>query len=135
MHKASQRSGAYGRLIVLMGHYRLSYRHDCGRAAVGALVVLSVLALAACGDDRGPTSQASAAEIVTGFVTDVEAGSIVELDSLEVEDAEGVVWHFVARGFKGLTPSHLRDHMVQGLPVSVTYHKENGTLVIEEIAD
>ena len=65
----------------------------------------------------------------------MEAQSLAELVSVDVEDAQGVMWHFVAGGFKGFTPSHLREHMVQGAPVSVRYRKENGTLVIEEITD
>ena len=120
-----------------MGDYRLSYRRDCSRVTAGTLVVLGalVLGLMACAGGREPVSEAPAAETVSGFVTAVEAKSIAELASVDVEDAQGVMWHFVARGFKGFTPSHLKEHMVQGLSVSVTYHKENGTLVIEEITD
>ena len=124
--------------MVLTGRYRVL--HECAgssRIATAALVLVVALALGltACGADSGRASQISAAETIRGFIVEVEAKSIVELGSLDVEDPEGVTWHFVGRDFKGVSPSHLREHMVQGLPVSVTFHRENGTLVIEEVTD
>ena len=81
----------------------------------------------ACGEEK--------TGVVRGVVTGVEAMSLLELRSLDVEDEDGDTWHFEARGFKGYTPSHLREHMVQGLRVAVVYHKEKGAMVIDEITD
>ena len=76
-------------------------------------------------------------EDVRGLVVQVEARSLLELEFLTVEDANGTRWTFVARGQipSDLTPSHLRDHMLQGLPVTVTFYRENGTLVLRDLAD
>ena len=120
-----------------MDHYRLLQKRARGRTAAVKLVILgaSVLGLMACASDREPVAEAPAVKTVSGFIIAVEAKSIAELVSLDVEDAQRVMWHFVARDFKGFTPSHLRDHMVQGAPVSVRYHEENSTFIIEEITD
>ena len=56
----------------------------------------------------------------------------------EVTDDEGVSLEFHAAGrrFTDFTPSHVREHMLQGLGVIVTYHRaDDGTLYIVTIRD
>ena len=73
--------------------------------------------------------------MVTGHVVDVSARSLLEIDVLTIEDDEGKEWRFSGRGYRGVTPSHLRQHMVQVFQVVVTYREEGDGLVIEEIRD
>ncbi len=72
-----------------------------------------------------------------GYVIGVESRTLLELDSVSVRTEEGETIQLNARGklFPGFSPSHLREHMVQGLPVTVTYHRENGDLVLDDVRD
>ncbi len=106
------------------------------------VVLMAALALlvAACGEASGgpphsPESQQGGT--VRGSIVDVSAQSLLELDSLTIEDASRTRWTLEARGkaFDGFTPSHLREHMLLGLPVTVKYHREGEALVIDEITD
>lgn len=72
---------------------------------------------------------------MTGHVVDVSAKSLLEIDVLTVADDEGTEWRFSGRGYRGVTPSHLRQHMVQVFQVVVTYREEGDELIIEEIRD
>lgn len=98
-------------------------------AAVLAVAVLAMFAAAAC------ETPGSAEATVTGLVIDVSAKSLLEIDVLTIEDDEGTEWRFSGRGYRGVTPSHLRQHMVQVFRVAVTYREEGEELVIEEIRD
>ena len=86
-----------------------------------------VLAMAACGGEELKT--------VRGAVVDVQESVPFQLGSVDVQDENGTVWHFEARGFEGVSPPHLREHMVQGLRVSVTYREDGGALVVVTITD
>ena len=95
---------------------------------------LLIAAAFACGSEE-PTNSPAPAEEVKGVVLEVESRSILELASLKVQDDVGGTWHFVARGFQGFTPSHLREHMVLGAPVTVVFRRDGDQLVIVEITD
>ncbi len=99
------------------------------RAAVLAVVVLALFNTGAC-DTTG-----SAEDTVTGHVIDVRARSLLEIDALTIEDDEGAEWKFSGRGYRGVSPSHLRQHMIQGFQVVVTYRDEGESLIIREIRD
>ena len=88
---------------------------------------------AACGSDEAPSPNAT--ETVRGVVVEVEAASLLELESLIVLDDAGKEWTFVARGYRGFTPSHLNEHRVLGDSIAVNFHRENATLVIDDITD
>ena len=71
-----------------------------------------------------------------GWVTDVQARSIDEVASLTVrEEGTEKVWTFQAEGPIGFTPSHLREHMLQGQPVTVHYQERQGRLVAVLVTD
>ena len=90
-------------------------------------VFAAALTLLACGSESLE---------VRGTILEVDSASIVDLRSLDVQDGSGAKWHFEARRrFVEFTPSHLRQHMVQGLSVTVLYHVEDDTLVIDDITD
>ena len=106
------------------------------------LITLVFLVVSACGSGEirvegdFPSKFGSVdVDIVRGVVIGVDSASISELRTLDVEDRMGEKWHFVAVNYMGFTPSHLREHMLSGLPISVTYHEEGGDFVIDEIVD
>ena len=105
-------------------------------ALLGFLAVLLTAADCGGGDD---TDEAPLQ--VRGVVTDVKARSLLELESLRVVDEQNTVWDFqpgpggVTGGGHDYTPSHLRQHMVQGVPVVVTYTKKDGVLTIVSISE
>ena len=98
-------------------------------SAVLAVAALALLASTGCETPR------SDGATITGIVTDVSARSLLEIDVLKIEDGEGREWRFSGRGYRGVTPSHLRQHMVQVFRVVVTYREEGEELVIQEIRD
>ena len=107
-------------------------------ALLGFLAVL--LTAADCGGD-GKSETAEAAFQVRGVVTDVQARSLLELESLRVVDEQNIVWEFRPgpQGVTGTghdyTPSHLRQHMVQGVPIIVKYTERDGVLTIVSISE
>ena len=58
---------------------------------------------------------------VRGVVTDVAAASITKVQHFDVRSAEGQVVRFRVEGEVGMTPGHVREHMVRGEPVTVTF--------------
>ena len=81
-------------------------------------------------DDDGPQ------ESVRGVVVRVEARSLTELEFLDVRDDTGFVWRFrPGIYYRGFTPSHLREHMVQGLPVTVVFRWSDDTPLMEDVLD
>ena len=110
----------------------MSTRPTAIRTITVLVIAVIAISLSACGDGSGDTPEGSQ---VRGALIDVDSASLSKLTSIDLRDEAGKDWHFVANGYSGFTPSHLRDHMVQALPVTVTYHEENGNLVIDEITD
>ena len=104
------------------------------RFILGLVLIATVPGVAGCGGDA---ADVASPQSVRGLIRDVEARSLLELESLTVEGQRGRVWRFEARGEKlpELTPSHLREHMVLGQPVTVTFHQEDGVLVLDAITD
>ena len=100
-----------------------------GRRAAILVVALTLFSAIAC-----ETPQ-SAGATVTGLVVDVSAKSLLDIDTLTIEDEEGREWSFTGRSYRGFTPSHLRQHMVEASQVAVTYLEEGDELIIQEIRD
>ncbi len=99
-----------------------------------ALGLPFLLLLATCGGQAAPAEESL--QSVRGAVTEVEAGTIIDLTSLTVVDGEGRTWSFRAKGFVEMTPSHLRQHALLGDPVTVYYRvTDNGTLVAVRVED
>ena len=105
---------------------------------LGVLVVL--LITAGCGSEVEESGGNPTLE-VRGLVTDVEARSLLELELLRVTDEQNTEWEFRPGrdGVTGVghdyTPSHLRQHMVQGVPIIVTYRENDGVLTIISISE
>lgn len=100
------------------------------------LLILVALSLAALGSACSGSWNGDGE--VAGVVTEV-TGDLSGIESFVVLDAEGESFKFQPRiGLlvMGAPPSHLRDHVVSGEPVRVTYHENSaGELVADEVED
>ena len=74
---------------------------------------------------------------VRGLIVDVVADSLLVAETITVEDEDQVRWtiHGGGKRFDGFPPSHLREHMVQGLPVTVWFEERDGMLFMKDISD
>jgi hypothetical protein len=84
----------------------------------------------------------SSLETVEGYVTSVEGRSITEIRSFTLQRSDEGAIHFTVKpGIFDLstgiavTPSHLRDHMLLGQPVSVRYYEYDDVLIAISIED
>ena len=102
-------------------------------------IVLTLLAPATLMCAEGTRSDDSRVQedTIHGLIRDVQVRSLLELESLTVEDEDGGLWVFEAWGKRltGFTPSHLREHMVLGDQVTVTFHREDGILIVDDLSD
>ncbi len=99
-----------------------------GRRRLAALALLAALLLLGC--NREPANQ-----VVRGLVVNVQVASFSQIGAFELRSDDGQVLTFAVEGNPGITPSHLREHMVLAQPVIVTYHRSNGDLVATQIDD
>jgi hypothetical protein len=94
-------------------------------------LLLAVLG-SACSGSRNSDGE------VVGVVTEV-TGDLSGIESFVVLDANGESFKFQPRTgllVMGAPPSHLRDHVVSGEPVRVTYHENSsGELIADEVKD
>ena len=105
------------------------------KPSLGLIVILSA-ALALVSSGCLGQAPDESREQVRGHVVDVVISSITEVESLQIRDEAGKIWDFKgAQGFIGFTPSHVREHQVQGLTVLVTYVREGDMLVAVHLAD
>lgn len=98
--------------------------------------MLTTLA-AGCAGESDPASVTDGAQTVRGRIVDLKARSLLEIESLTIRDESGETYRLEAGGV-GLgrfTSSHLREHMVSGLVVVVTYQEQGGRLVLDAISD
>ncbi len=107
------------------------------KTILGLLVIATVAALLACGGDAASDPAAPQSQTARGLIRAVEARSLLEIEALTLEVEGGEMLTFESRGrrFVGFTPSHLREHMLQGLPLKVSFHRDGAALVIGSLAD
>ena len=76
-------------------------------------------------------------QTVSGLVLKIEAKSLLELESLSVLDDLGTEWVFEIqqKTFPRFTPSHIREHMLLGKPITVTFHSKDGNLIADYLND
>ena len=98
---------------------------------------LAVVAVALSGCDQAAEGRAEDYSSFTGTVHSFEAKSLLELESITVANESGDVFEFFADGrrFEEFTPAHVREHMVLGDPVEVTYRESGGRLLIVALQD
>ena len=110
------------------------------KVVLAVALPMAALGLTACGGDSSSDMSAQAdrhVETVRGRILEVNARSLLELESLRLEDEDGTIWMFEGGGRKlpGFTPSHIREHMVTGQRVSVTFERDGAALSIVDVAD
>ena len=74
-------------------------------------------------------------ETVHGRVVDVQARSLTEVDTFSLVDGAGETWSFAVEGPLEFTPSHLREHMLTGDEVQVSFRRVGGVLIAVAVAD
>ena len=102
------------------------------------LLILTALAALTLGCGGGDEALSSGEErTIRGHLTDVKAASLLEIESITVqtETGESYVLEAGNRIFSGFTPSHLREHMLQGTLVTVTFHQEGERMVLNDVRD
>ena len=103
----------------------------------GLLVLAALAALVSgCGGADG-TSSSGEGRTVRGWITDVRSTSILEVESITVETETGESYVLEAGGriLSGFTPSHLREHMLQGTLVTITFHQEGERMALDDVRD
>lgn len=112
-----------------------------GRLIATLLGSLSALLIAAECQGGSRDDAGSAPLQVRGLITEVRARSPLDLELLQVTDERNTAWDF-RPGAEGVlssdhdyTPSHLRQHMVQGMPIVVAYREKDGVLMIVGISE
>ena len=91
------------------------------------LLATAIVLTMACGGGK---------RMVRGVVVEVEARSISEVVLLIVkEEGSEKVWTFQADGPVGFTPSHIRQHMMQGQAVTLRFLERDGLFVAVLVAD
>ena len=101
-----------------------------------SLIAIALAFGAYCGGDGGGTETSEG--VFEGLITRMEARTLLDLEYIEVTDDAGNALVFQAGGrrFAEFTPSHVREHMMQGLGVIVAYREsDDGTLYIVSIRD
>ena len=101
-----------------------------------AIIAISLLFGSHCGGDADKTEIRQ--DVLEGLITDVNARTLLDLESIEVTDDAGksLVFHAGGMRFTDFTPGHARVHMLQGEGVTVTYREaKDGLLYIIEIRD
>ena len=106
-------------------------------AILGIVILVSITSALACSGGSTTESIADVTERVEGLIQDVEAKSLLELQSLTLRDDNGETLRFEANGkiLAEFPPSHLREHMVLGLRVTVVFHREGDTLILDDVTD
>jgi len=101
------------------------------------LLIVATLAGLACTTSSDHDAISGDLESVRGLIRGVEAQSLLALKSLDLTDEAGNTWHFEANGktFASFNPSHLNEHMLLGLRVTVVFRREGESLVLEDITD
>ena len=101
------------------------------RAGLGIMALATLVAVACT---SGASSSETAGE-VRGRVVEVVERDSIEVETLEVQNAQGKVWTFTTEGFVGTTPAHLREHRLFGQSILVSYVLKDGKSVAVKVAD
>ena len=75
---------------------------------------------------------------VTGHIDRVDANpdNPRHFQTLEITDADGRNWQFQSEGWVGVSVGHLKDHQIQGTPVTVWYeNRDDGNLLARFVGD
>ena len=102
---------------------------------VSTILLPLTIAAVACTDDSD--EQTTPPSVFSGFIMEFAPRSLLDFESIKVVDESGTVMEFHSGGrrFSHFTPSHIREHMVLGQGVVVSYREDGGVFHIVEITD
>ena len=75
---------------------------------------------------------------VTGHIDRVDANPYNPryFQTLEITDADGRNWQFQSEGWVGVSAGHLKDHQIQGTPITVWYeNRDDENLLARFVGD
>ncbi len=72
---------------------------------------------------------------VRGVLLEVDAPSLTAVRSFDMRTEDGRRLTFRAGGDIGMTPGHMREHMVLGEAVGVTYREAGDELLVTNVDD
>ena len=97
--------------------------------------ILLVIGNLSCNGERMGINDASLVE-VSGLVIEFKARSLTEIDYLTLETSEGQIYNLnVGKNLGKFTPSHIRQHMVHGELVEISYFRRDGENWLRSIQD
>ncbi|PZC42442.1 MAG: hypothetical protein DK303_001026 [Chloroflexi bacterium] len=97
--------------------------------------VLLLIGNLSCGGEHMNIIDVSLVE-VSGLVTEFKARSLTEIDYLSLQTAEGQIYNFkVGNNLGKFTPSHIRQHMVHGELVEISYFQRDGENWLRSMQD
>jgi hypothetical protein len=101
------------------------------------LMLVMLVIVLGCGGVDSDDLKFQKSQTVSGLVLKIEAKSLLELESLTVLDDLGTEWVFEIEHPHplGFTPSHIREHMLLGKPITVTFHFQGGNLIADYLND
>ena len=75
--------------------------------------------------------------IISGLIQDIESDSLKYYDFIVVTDDQNNRWVFKQGNSStiGFSPSHLREHMLFGLPVTVEFYKSDKGYIVSDLYD
>ena len=117
-----------------MKRVQFPFKH-CIRIVSTILLVLTIATAADCEDDSD--DQTTSPSVFSGLILELVPMTLLEFESIKVVDELGAVMEFHSGGrrFSHFTPSHIREHMVLGHGVVVSYREDGGVFHIVEITD
>ena len=117
-----------------MKRVQFPFKH-CIRIVSTILLVLTIATAADCEDDSD--DQTTSPSVFSGLILELVPMTLLEFESIKVVDEAGTVMEFHSGGrrFSHFTPSHIREHMVLGHGVVVSYREDGGVFHIVEITD
>lgn len=98
------------------------------RDALTRLLVSSWGLIVACRQDVRPGE-------VRGVVTDVRISSFTQIQGFSLRTDDGTAYEFIVEGNVGITPGHLREHMLLGDPVVVAIRYDDGLVIATHVDD
>ena len=98
------------------------------REALARLLAGSWVMLTACRQDVRPAQR-------RGLVVDVQIASFTQIQAFTLRTDEGEAHEFVVEGNIGITPGHMREHMLLGDPVIVSVRYADGLQIATHVED
>ena len=97
------------------------------------ITALFLISITLSCDSEGEIQDVS---FVSGYVVNVESLSLKKLKSFELIDQKDRKIFLIVQGDLGkFSPSHMRQHMLIGEPITVKYFVKDGKNIVESVED